>query len=226
MHAATAATAVDGLAPSPLQALQEGQRIDGRAPFESRPLRLHFSLDDSSCTVQLGRTRVLAVVSAALDAPYADRHSEGSLRFNVEFSPMASPAFEAGKPAGSRRLSQHRRQQAVSPGCIAACCPVALLMGLPPRSADAAVAAGRPGEDAIEVARLIERGLRESRAVDLEALVVLAGGGGTAGLFRFRGEGERRAAATSEACRPKSAAPSQANKRSAAAWPLPSCALA
>jgi hypothetical protein len=35
--------------------------------------------------------------------------------------------------------------------------------------------AGRPGEAAIEVARLVERGLRESRAVDLEALVVLAG---------------------------------------------------
>lgn len=28
----------------------------------------------------------------------------------------------------------------------------------------------------MEVARLVERGLRESRAVDLEALVVLAGG--------------------------------------------------
>ncbi len=35
--------------------------------------------------------------------------------------------------------------------------------------------AGRPGEEAIEVARLIERGLRESRAVDQEALVVISG---------------------------------------------------
>lgn len=35
--------------------------------------------------------------------------------------------------------------------------------------------AGRPGEEAIEVARLIERGLRESRAVDQEALVVVSG---------------------------------------------------
>ncbi|KAI7842022.1 hypothetical protein COHA_004223 [Chlorella ohadii] len=112
-----------------LKALKEGQRIDGRAPFELRPARFQFALDDSSCTVLLGRTRVMAVVTATLDAPYADRHAEGSLRFNVEFSPMASPAFEPG----------------------------------------------RPGEDAIEVARLVERGMRESRAVDLESLVVLAG---------------------------------------------------
>lgn len=34
---------------------------------------------------------------------------------------------------------------------------------------------GRPGEEATELARLVERGLRESRAVDTEALVVLAG---------------------------------------------------
>ena len=57
------------------------------------------------------------------------RQSEGSLRFNVEFSPMASPGFEPG----------------------------------------------RPGERAIELARLIERGLRDTRAIDLEALCVLAG---------------------------------------------------
>lgn len=35
--------------------------------------------------------------------------------------------------------------------------------------------AGRPGEAAIEAMRLLERALRDSRAVDLEALCVLAG---------------------------------------------------
>lgn len=59
----------------------------------------------------------------------ASRPSEGTLRFNMEFSPMASPAFDAG----------------------------------------------RPGEAAIEAMRLLERALRDSRAVDLEALCVLAG---------------------------------------------------
>ena len=57
------------------------------------------------------------------------RPNEGSLKFNVEFSPMASPNFEPG----------------------------------------------RPTENANELARLIERGLRETKAVDLEALCVLAG---------------------------------------------------
>ena len=49
-----------------LQALKEGQRIDGRAPHELRTARFQFALDDSACTACLGRTRVLAVVSAAL----------------------------------------------------------------------------------------------------------------------------------------------------------------
>lgn len=60
---------------------------------------------------------------------FLNRPNEGSLRFNVEFSTMASPNFEPG----------------------------------------------RPTENANELARLIERGLRETKAVDLEALCVLAG---------------------------------------------------
>ncbi len=88
-----------------------------------------FALDDSSATVQLGSTRVTAVISAELEAPYNNAPTEGTLRFNVELSPMASPAFEPG----------------------------------------------RPGEDAIEIGRLVERALKQSRAVDVEALCVLAG---------------------------------------------------
>lgn len=42
--------------------------------------------------------------------------------------------------------------------------------------------AGRPGEEAIELARLIERGLRDSRAVDQEALVVVSGRKVTGGM--------------------------------------------
>lgn len=66
---------------------------------------------------------VLASVSASLEAPYADRHSEGSLRFDVQPSPMG----------------------ALSP------------------------------EGIVELSRLIERGLKESRAIDLEALCVQPG---------------------------------------------------
>jgi exosome complex RNA-binding protein Rrp42 (RNase PH superfamily) len=79
--------------------------------------------------VHLGSTRVMTVVTAELEAPYPDRPNEGSFKFSVEFSPMASPAFEPGKP----------------------------------------------GEDAIELGRIIERSLRQSHAIDPEALCVLAG---------------------------------------------------
>lgn len=112
-----------------VKALLEEVRIDGRRPLDYRRAVFQYTLDDSSCTVLLGQTRVLSVVTATLEAPYPDRPNEGSLRFNVEFSPMASPNFEPG----------------------------------------------RPTETANELARLIERGLRETKAVDVEALCVLAG---------------------------------------------------
>ena len=116
-----------------------------------------FALDGSSCTVILGQTRALTAVSAVLEAPRPERYrkalctsfilasdiitytaltghschrpNEGSLRFTVDLSPMASPAFEASYS----------------------------------------------GEDSAEVLRLLERGIRDIRAVDLEALCVLPG---------------------------------------------------
>ncbi|KAK9817867.1 hypothetical protein WJX72_003394 [[Myrmecia] bisecta] len=112
-----------------IKALQEEQRVDGRRPFDYRPLVFQFAADDSTATVQLGDTCVMAVVTGMLEAPFPDRPTEGSIRFFVELSPMASPAFEGG----------------------------------------------RKGEATVEVTRLVERGLRDTRAVDLEALCVLAG---------------------------------------------------
>lgn len=57
------------------------------------------------------------------------RQREGSIRFDVDLSPMASSGFERG----------------------------------------------RPGEDAVELARIVERGIRQSGAIDVEALCVLPG---------------------------------------------------
>ena len=88
-----------------------------------------FASDNSSCIVRLGKTMAMASVSASLEAPYADRHSEGSITFDVLHTAMA------GFGADFQRKN----------------------------------------EDAIELSRLVERGLRESRAVDLEALCVQPG---------------------------------------------------
>lgn len=117
-------------AASHTQALKEGQRIDGRTPFELRAARFQFALDDSSCTVLLGRTRVMAVVAATLEAPFADRHNEGTLRFNVEFSPMASPAFEPGAGAGlGSGLWALGQQRSGAGGALRPCVAAAVSQG-------------------------------------------------------------------------------------------------
>ncbi|CAL8462171.1 g1702 [Coccomyxa elongata] len=112
-----------------LKALKEEVRVDGRTPYEHRKITYQFSLDDRCATLDLGQTKVMTVITPTLTAPYEDRPNEGAVRFNVEFSPMASPSFQAG----------------------------------------------RPGEAAIDVTRLLERAFRDSRAIDQEALCVLAG---------------------------------------------------
>ncbi|KAK1403568.1 Exosome complex component RRP45 [Heracleum sosnowskyi] len=104
-------------------------RVDGRRPFDYRRLTIKFGREDGSSEVQLGNTHVMAFVTSQLVQPYRDRPNEGTLSFYTEFSPMADPSFEAG----------------------------------------------RPGEFAVELGRIIDRGLRESKAVDTESLCVISG---------------------------------------------------
>ncbi|XP_066327656.1 exosome complex component RRP45A-like isoform X1 [Miscanthus floridulus] len=111
------------------RALQSDLRVDGRHSFDFRKLKITFGREDGSSEVQLGETHVMGYVTAQLVQPYRDRPNEGTLAIFTEFSPMADPAFEPG----------------------------------------------RPGESAIELGRVIDRGLRESRAVDMESLCVVAG---------------------------------------------------
>ncbi|GAY47079.1 hypothetical protein CUMW_101880 [Citrus unshiu] len=107
-------------------ALSSGIRIDGRNPFEYRKLSIK---EDGSSEVQLGQTHIMGFVTGQLVQPYRDRPNEGTLSIFTEFSPMADPSFETG----------------------------------------------RPSESAVELGRIVDRGLRESRAVDTESLCVLAG---------------------------------------------------
>ncbi|KAL0558809.1 hypothetical protein IC582_003391 [Cucumis melo] len=110
-------------------ALLSDLRVDGRCPFDYRNLTINFGKDDGSSEVQLGQTHVMGFVTAQLVQPYRDRPNEGTLSIYTEFSPMADPSFEPG----------------------------------------------RPGESAVELGRVIDRGLRESRAVDMESLCVVSG---------------------------------------------------
>ncbi|KAI4373660.1 hypothetical protein MLD38_011763 [Melastoma candidum] len=110
-------------------ALLSGLRIDGRDPYDYRTLSVKFGSEDGSAEVHLGQTRVLAYVTSQLVQPYRDRPNEGTLSVYTEFSPMADPSFEPG----------------------------------------------RPGETAVELGRVIDRGLRESMAIDTESLCILSG---------------------------------------------------
>ncbi|KAB2606196.1 protein RRP45A-like [Pyrus ussuriensis x Pyrus communis] len=104
-------------------------RADGRRPFDYRNLTIKFGKEEGSAEVQLGQTHVMAIITAQLVQPYRDRPNDGTLSIFTEFSPMADPSFEPG----------------------------------------------RPGESPVELGRVINRGLREIRAVDTESLCVLSG---------------------------------------------------
>ncbi|PWA79919.1 3'-5'-exoribonuclease family protein [Artemisia annua] len=110
-------------------ALLSDIRVDGRRPFDYRTLTIRFGSEDGSSEVQLGQTQVIGFVTGQLVQPYRDRPNEGTFAIYTEFSPMADPSFEPG----------------------------------------------RPGDSAIELGRIVDRGLRESRAVDTESLCVIAG---------------------------------------------------
>ncbi|XP_061535722.1 exosome complex component RRP45 [Phycodurus eques] len=80
-----------------LQAIQEKKRLDGRQTYDYRKIKVMFGTDFGCCFVELGKTRVMAQVSCELVAPKENRPNEGLMFFNIELSPMASPAFEQGR---------------------------------------------------------------------------------------------------------------------------------
>ncbi|OQR96972.1 exosome complex exonuclease RRP45-like protein [Achlya hypogyna] len=110
------------------------QRADGRGLLEFRRMNLSLrrSLNEpqSECELQLGRTRVLAVVSGEVVAPFPDRPTEGFLQFSVELSPMGAAIFE--------HKQAHKAWAA-------------------------------------ELSRIVERSIRDCKALDTEALAIVAG---------------------------------------------------
>ncbi|XP_061882725.1 exosome complex component RRP45 [Entelurus aequoreus] len=80
-----------------LKAIEEKKRLDGRQTYDYRKTKIVFGTDFGCCFVELGKTRVMAQVSCELVAPKENRPNEGFMLFNIELSPMASPAFEQGR---------------------------------------------------------------------------------------------------------------------------------
>ncbi|KAI0024843.1 ribosomal protein S5 domain 2-type protein [Xylariomycetidae sp. FL0641] len=87
-----------------VQALQEGLRVDGRALDQFRKLDLKFGDQYGVADVTLGKTRILAKVSAEVTTPYSDRPFDGIFTITTELSPMASPAFEVNRPTETEVL--------------------------------------------------------------------------------------------------------------------------
>ncbi|GAA5998198.1 hypothetical protein JCM5350_002917 [Sporobolomyces pararoseus] len=111
------------------QLLSRSLRLDGRNPYDLRPVSLKFGEQSGWVECCLGDTKVIAQVSAEIVKPLPDRPYEGFLSLNTEISPMASSAYEAG----------------------------------------------RSSEEEVLMARLLEKALRRSEAVDREALCLVAG---------------------------------------------------
>ncbi|RWR91853.1 exosome complex component RRP45A-like protein isoform X1 [Cinnamomum micranthum f. kanehirae] len=81
-------------------------------------LIIHYDLSSGQChseegssEVQLGQTHVMPFVTSQLVQPYRDRPNEGTRSMFTEFSPIADPLFEPGRP----------REYAVELGCMVDC---------------------------------------------------------------------------------------------------------
>ncbi|XP_057659440.1 uncharacterized protein LOC130895873 [Diorhabda carinulata] len=109
-----------------LKNLAEWTRLDGRAFDEFRKVSIVFGKDWGCCHVSLGKTRVLAQVSAEIQQPKSSRPSEGILNLNIELNPLAAPHFEAG----------------------------------------------RQSDLSVQLNRLLEKCLKDSKALDLESLCI------------------------------------------------------
>ncbi len=115
-----------------LSRIRAGERIDGRAFDEFRPISVQTGViekAEGSALVKLGNTQVVVGVKMQIGEPFPDTPDRGIIITNAELVPLASPTFEPGPP----------------------------------------------DENSIELARVVDRGIRESEAVNLEKLCIEEG---------------------------------------------------
>ncbi|KYM95619.1 PREDICTED: exosome complex component rrp45 [Cyphomyrmex costatus] len=77
--------------------IEEETRLDGRKLLEPRSVRIFFGSKWGCCMVSLGHTRAVAQVSCDVQQPKASRPNEGTIRINVELTPLAAQHFEGGR---------------------------------------------------------------------------------------------------------------------------------
>ncbi|MEK6914839.1 MAG: exosome complex protein Rrp42 [Nanoarchaeota archaeon] len=112
--------------------LKEGNRLDGRKPFENREIFIETDISnkaEGSARVRLGKTEVIVGVKLQTQEPYPDHKDEGTLIVGMEINSSAGDRYEPGPPQ----------------------------------------------IDAIEIARVVDRGIRESKYIDLKKLCIKDG---------------------------------------------------
>lgn len=115
-----------------LNLASKGERIDKRKPDEYRKIVVEKDVlgkAEGSARVKVGETEVIVGVKIDIGEPYPDKPDDGVMIVGAEFSPVASPEFEAGPP----------------------------------------------DENAIELARVVDRGIRESGVIDTKKLCIKKG---------------------------------------------------
>lgn len=109
--------------------MRDERRIDGRSLLDFREIEVvpgAIKNAEGSASVKIGNTHVVAGVKIELTKPFPDAPTEGILRVNAEFAPLASSEFEPGPP----------------------------------------------GEEAVELARVVDRAIRSAKAIELEKLFI------------------------------------------------------
>ncbi len=112
-----------------LDLLEKGQRVDGRAFDEIRPITIEpnaIPKAEGSARVRLGDSEVVCGVKIQPDKPFPDMGDKGVFICTAELLPLSHPSVETGPP----------------------------------------------GEAVIELARVVDRGIRESHMVDVSQLVI------------------------------------------------------
>ncbi|CAI7802515.1 unnamed protein product [Closterium sp. NIES-54] len=129
--------------------------------------------DDGTAEEQLGSTRILVSVSVTFTLPFPSSLYPAPLI--IPHAPFTRDDGTAEVQLGSTRVLASVSAALTLPfpdrpneGSLAVFTELAPM-------ADPRFVPGRPGEDAIELGRIIDRGLRESHAVDTESLCVVAG---------------------------------------------------
>ncbi|KAI9819781.1 MAG: hypothetical protein M1832_003856 [Thelocarpon impressellum] len=96
-----------------LEALRENVRLDGRSFDDFRAVDLSFGEEFGVANVSLGKTKVMARISAEVTKPFPDRHFDGIFTITAELSPMASPAFEVGRQTEQEVLLSRLLEKAI-----------------------------------------------------------------------------------------------------------------